>query len=168
MAGRTGGISWLAVVVLAAPLVIGIGGLVGLWLVLDGWSHHSDGREKRTGTDCAQALQFARGSLPEGARGGRCERTDWPDTTVTGSFRMDRSGLETWLAAAFPQAQEHGRRGRPAVCPKPGPGYDPEAGSRCITVDHPDSVPGLAKRVEISAEQQVGYDVLVRFVAYDG
>ncbi|MFI6147174.1 hypothetical protein [Streptomyces sp. NPDC051109] len=167
MAGRTRP-SRLAVVALAAPLVIGSAWLVGPELVPDGWANHSDGREDKRGTDCAQALQFARGSLPEGARGGRCERADRPDTTVTGSFRMNRAGLETWLAAAFPQAQEHGRRGRPALCPEPGPGYDPEAGDRCITVDHPDAVPGLARRVEISAEQQAGYDVLIRFVAHEG
>ncbi|MGW8778651.1 hypothetical protein ACWGNM_11285 [Streptomyces sp. NPDC055796] len=167
MAGR-GGISWLAVAVLAAPLVVGIAGLVCLWLVLGAWADHPDPREGRTGTDCAQALRFARGSLPEGARGGRCERADRPATTLTGSFRMDRAGLDAWLAAAFPQAREHGRTQRPPLCPKPGPGYDPMAGDRCITVDHPDAVPGRATHVEISVEQRPGYDVLIRFAAREG
>ncbi|MFI6002271.1 hypothetical protein ACIA98_17995 [Streptomyces sp. NPDC051366] len=167
MAGR-GGMSALAVAVLASPLVIGIGGAVWLWLAFSHWADASDGPDTRTEIGCAQALRFARGSLPGDARDQRCERTDWPDTTVTGSFRMDRTGLDAWLTASFPQAQEHGRGGRPAVCPKPGPGYDPEGGNRCLDVSHPEAVTGLASRVEISVEQQPGYDAVIRFVAYGG
>ncbi|MFE9633327.1 hypothetical protein [Streptomyces sp. NPDC006463] len=165
--GGMGATRGLALAVLAAPLAIGIGGAVWLWLAPDNWADASDGPESHTKVSCAQAMAFARASLPEGAREERCERTDWLDTTMTGSFRMARTGLDPWLAAAFPQAQEHGREQRPTVCPKPGPGYDPEGGDRCLGVDHPDAVPGRASRVEISVEQQVGYDVVIRFVAYD-
>lgn len=87
---------------------------------------------------------------------------------MTGSFRFDRSGLDAWLASAFPQAPEYARDDRPAICPKPGPGFDPEGGDRCLGVDRPDAVPGRAPKVRISVEQQTGYDVRIRFVAYDG
>ncbi|MFJ3909651.1 hypothetical protein [Streptomyces vinaceus] len=182
MTGRTGrsgtggmrvGRARPAIAVPAALLALSaaIAGAAWLWPAPEGRADAPDGRGgpgSRTRADCAQALWYARGSLPEGARKGRCERTDAPGTTLSGSFRIRREGLDAWLAAAFPQAREHGRTQRPALCPKPGPGYDPEAGDRCLSVEHPDALPGRAKRVEISAEQQVGYDVLIRFVAREG
>ncbi|MFB7977245.1 hypothetical protein [Streptomyces vinaceus] len=175
MTGRsgTGGTARPAIAVPAALLALAaaLAGAAWLWPAQDGRADGpggAGGPGNRTGTDCAQALRYARGSLPEGARKGRCERTDAPGTAMSGSFRIRREGLDAWLASAFPQAREHGRTRRPALCPKPGPGYDPESGDRCLSVEHPDALPGRAKRVEISAEQQVGYDVLIRFVAYDG
>lgn len=159
----------LGVSTLAAPLVIGIGGAIWLWVALSGWAEagkDSPGPENSGGVACAPALAFARGNLPAGAHEERCTRVDGL-STVTGSFRMNRDGLDAWLDAAFPGAREYARSERPKICPKPGPGFDPEGGDQCLGVDHPDAVPGRARRVEISVEQQPGYDVRIRFVAHE-
>ncbi|WP_328299949.1 hypothetical protein OG389_20680 [Streptomyces sp. NBC_00435] len=152
-----------AVWAVATSLVIGG---AAIWLVTAPGDRGTPGEDPGNGAEvsCAEAMEFARASLPAGARHGKCERADRPDTTMTGSFRMDRDGVGAWLSAAFPGALEHELDERPGVCPKPGPGYDPEGGNRCLGVAHPDPVRGRARQVEISIEQQVD-DVRVRFVA---
>lgn len=158
----------LAVSAPAAALVIGLGGAIWLWTAPGDRGDAGKGPEGSHEVTCAQAMEFAGGNLPAGVHDEKCWRVDSPHSTVTGSFRFDRSGLDAWLASAFPQAPEYARDDRPAICPKPGPGFDPEGGDRCLGVDRPDAVPGRAPKVRISVEQQTGYDVRIRFVAYDG
>lgn len=89
---------------------------------------------------------------------------------MSGSFRVDRDGVEAWLAAAFPRARARAYEPGPrkGVCPARGPGYGPEGGSRCLGVDHATAVPGRARRVEIGVEPDPGGGgVLVRFLAFD-
>lgn len=52
--------------------------------------------------DCAEAMEFARGSLPAGAQDPVCTAAHWQDTQVTVEFRMERAAYEPWLAAAYP------------------------------------------------------------------
>lgn len=159
-----GSLRVLGVPAAAAALVIGAGGAIWLWSAY-GHGDASDGPQGRPEA-CAQALEFARGSLPEGVRDERCARTDGPDASVSGLFRLDRDRAVAWLDAAYPKAQETGRTGRPTLCPKVGPGYDPEGGDRCLTMDYADALPGRAARVEISLESEAGSHVRIKFAAH--
>ncbi|MGW0028225.1 hypothetical protein ACWDXD_00065 [Streptomyces sp. NPDC003314] len=58
------------------------------------------GRAQRV--DCAEAMEFARGTLPADARDARCTAAHFQDTQVEAAFRTDRAGAGAWPAATCP------------------------------------------------------------------
>ncbi|MFD8010663.1 hypothetical protein [Streptomyces sp. NPDC058955] len=78
------------------------------FLVWGAYSFSEAGRAQDV--DCGEAMEFARGRLPEGAADARCTAQHWQDTLVTVDFRMPRTGAAPWLEAAYPAG------GTPETC----------------------------------------------------
>ncbi|MDT9691108.1 hypothetical protein Q5762_22710 [Streptomyces sp. P9(2023)] len=123
--------------------------LCGVPLALLGWGAMAwDEIGEAKPVDCADAMEFARGSLPAGVQGPVCRAAYWQDTQVTVEFRMERAGYEPWLDAVYPTR-------KPA-----------------LTCDH-----GLAACSEVSFDETLFVDVgvayeygdtiLVRLKAFD-
>ncbi|MER7467238.1 hypothetical protein [Streptomyces sp. NPDC097981] len=131
-----------------------------LWNALDDYGAPDRGGAGTGTTGCAEALAFARVSLPPDGRNGDCERTGGTDgrASATGTFRMERDGVDAWLAS-FPQP------GEPVRCPGPRPeNYDSE-NEQCLDLVHGDPQPGRAGLVRLRISSEAGTTVKVRFEA---
>ncbi|MFJ7268842.1 hypothetical protein ACIQV3_19745 [Streptomyces sp. NPDC099050] len=143
-----GSLRVLAISVTAVS-AIGVGGAIWLATDLSGWGGPGGGPANRAEVPCAQALAFARGSLPAGAREGQCERLDWLDTEMRGSFRMERDAVDAWLAGTFPP----GTAG--TSCPA-GQGAQVPPAAWCRSVDYAEPVAGSARYLKIRVIPEAG------------
>ncbi|MFJ3584677.1 hypothetical protein ACIPPS_20965 [Streptomyces sp. NPDC090127] len=87
-------VSALVTVLCGGPLALLVWGAMA-------WDATGDAKP----VDCAEAMDFARGSLPSGAEEPRCTAAHWQDTYVTVEFRMERAAYEPWLAAVYPDRE---------------------------------------------------------------
>ncbi|GAA4908667.1 hypothetical protein ACFPM3_12435 [Streptomyces coeruleoprunus] len=97
---------------------------------------------------CAEAADFARATLPAGARDERCTAASWQDTQVTIEFRMPRDELAGWLDATYPGHE-----------PRPSCEQDLCAGIEIGDAD--------LSSVSVRATYEDGDTALVRLLAFD-
>ncbi|MEU9701503.1 hypothetical protein [Streptomyces sp. NPDC047981] len=95
-------VSALVTVLCGGPLALLVWGAMA-------WSEIGEAKP----VDCAEAMEFARGTLPVGAQDPVCTAAHWQDTRVTVEFRMERAAYEPWLAEVYPDREkaptcEHG------------------------------------------------------------
>ncbi|MFH8533778.1 hypothetical protein ACH4GE_35825 [Streptomyces tendae] len=102
---------------------------------------------------CEEAMSFAdRNGLPAGAYDARCEDAGALDTMYDVRFRIPRSGLDTWLAEAYP--------GLRMTSPCPG---SPEHGGACGHVDLAPPADGGAVAIDVVVEYEKNDTALVHF-----
>ena len=87
-------------------LAVGLTVLCGLPVGLVAWWAYSFSEAGRPQTvDCGEAMEFARGRLPEFAEDARCTGMHWQDTSITVDFRMPSAGVVDWLESTYPAAE---------------------------------------------------------------
>ncbi|MEE1941754.1 hypothetical protein V1L54_20505 [Streptomyces sp. TRM 70361] len=110
-----------------------------------------DGRPGvRSPIGCAEAMDFAGGTLPEGATDQDCSTESGIDTMVRGTFRMPGADAGPWLERAFPDAL-------------PVPEAVPCDADRCVETDRPG---GEAHVVRVSVTDEGGGTALIRLEAF--
>ncbi|MCX4824646.1 hypothetical protein OG883_33295 [Streptomyces sp. NBC_01142] len=105
--------------------------------------------------ECAEAMRFVGGSLPEGARDEKCGAAHWMDTQYTATFRMPGSDVAGWLAKTFP-GHEPRNYCEKDVCLDVQYG-DPEA---------PSGAPDGADVVNLTVVHEDGDTALVDLIAF--
>ncbi|PJE96792.1 hypothetical protein CUT44_15840 [Streptomyces carminius] len=116
-----------------------------------GGDDSGDGRlGVRSPIGCAEAMDFAGGTLPEGATDQECSTESGIDTLVRGTFRMPGADAGPWLERAFPGA-------------RPLPEAAPCEADRCVETD---GAGGEADVVRVSVTDEGGGAALVTLEAF--
>ncbi|KUJ65720.1 hypothetical protein ACZ90_44350 [Streptomyces albus subsp. albus] len=99
----------LRVAALAAVTVALLAAAILLPLLWDGGKPvaHGQDADRSVAIPCAEAMEFAGGTLPKSATDGSCRRAEALDISVDGTFRMPRAQVRPWLAGLLPGQLDH-------------------------------------------------------------